>query len=67
MVLIHINNCLWVVLGPVMYKNDNYLDVGGIISEFIIFFSASKVGTLTLSVLIMAGFSLSGSNNPLRS
>ena len=50
-----------------MYKNVSYFDVGGIISEFIILFSVGKVVTLPLSVFIMAGFSLSYSNNPLRS
>ena len=50
-----------------MYKSDSCFDAGGIISEFIIFFSVGKKVTLTLSVFIMAGFSLSCSNNPLRS
>ena len=57
---------IWGV-GPEINKYDNYFDAGGVISEFVILFNAGKVVTLTLSVFIMAGFSLSCSNNPLRS
>ena len=64
-VLLFVLNFFEQVFGPEIYKILIINLLQGGISKFMTFFNADKVFTFPLLVIIMAGFSLSCSNNPL--